>query len=190
MKQLLWPVPSSKRITTDYHEPRPLSKPLEERDHNHGGVDIGALLSSNIVAPEEGTVVYYVAQRQADGKQYWSDGTLKDFPFRNYFYDTFGGVIVLKGVSGITHVFCHSYLHQIVNKLDIKFESYEEKNKHRFPLTALMSEEVKVKTGDVIGLVGDAGFSTGPHVHYEVHRGYVWQHWQNRPDPEELNWRY
>src|SRR5690625_7758158 len=33
----------------------------------------------------------------------------------------------------------------------------------------LVKEGQKVKKGEVIGLIGDTGSSTAPHLHYEVH---------------------
>ena len=41
----------------------------------------------------------------------------------------------------------------------------------------LVRQGQEIKRGDVIGLVGNTGASTAPHLHYEVHRN-------NRPiDP-------
>ena len=73
-------------ITTDFFEPRPLSKPPEERDHIHGAIDIGAPKGSPIKAPEKGTAFGWVARR-LEGGQYWPEiPTIHGLPmyFRNY----------------------------------------------------------------------------------------------------------
>lgn len=46
---------------------------------------------------------------------------------------------------------------------------YETVYGHMFRIKARIGE--KVKRGEVIGYVGNTGKSTGPHCHYEVHRG-------------------
>ena len=49
----------------------------------------------------------------------------------------------------------------------------------------------KVKRGDVVGLLGNTGLSTGPHVHYEVHKGGKpvdpINYFLNDLSPEEFN---
>lgn len=110
---------------------------------------------------------------------------------RNYFYDMYGSVLLLMGESGLAHVFAHSYFNQVFNKgLHGRslFEYTEEPGKKRFPAIALhtLSSPHYVLAGDHIGYAGDAGFSSGPHIHYEIHRGREWIPWASRPRPEEL----
>jgi hypothetical protein len=179
-----WPFPGNTKITTPWDEPRPISNPGQ---HVHGAIDVKADVNSPIIAPEYGELYLYWAIRHEDGVSWPYDGS-NTFPWKNYFYDMFGGIIVLKGASGKAHLFAHSYINQLHNKRRHDWASLEEIKSKRFPLTAMLAGGIHVQKGEQIGWAGNAGFSTGPHAHYEIHNGFKWTPWGNRPDPEMIGW--
>ena len=181
-------IPVSGRVTTDFFEPRPLSKPVAERDHIHGAIDIGAPIGADIRAPEGGTLIAWCAYRPEPG-MYWPEMPVLhgdyQMSFCNYFYDTYGGVLVLY-TGERTHVITHLYANQIFNKSDFRrVKSYEEPRDTRFPLHAFYTDILVVHEGAIIGQVGNAGYSSGPHIHWEIHKGRTWTRWEDRIDPEE-----
>jgi hypothetical protein len=182
---MIWPCPGNNRITTPWDDPRPISNPGK---HVHGAIDIQTGIGSPIVAPEAGGLYLYFSIRSMD-RQYWPQNEMKEFPFRNYFYDMYGGVAVLKGDSGMTHLFSHLYMNPMHNRQRHDWVYIEQKEDTRFPVFCMMAGEIKVEAGEKIGESGNSGFSSGPHVHYEIHEGFRWQKWNDRPDPEKINWR-
>ena len=178
--------PVDGRTTTDFFEPRPLSKPPEERDHNHGAVDIGAASGDPIHMPELGSVWHWAAFRIKPG-DYWPtmpeiNGALN--PFCNYFYDTFGGCLIVESADGKrTHVITHCYIKQMFNGEDRGY-SIEQPGHLRFPIHGTYSEKRTEFEGAVIGRVGNSGYSTGSHIHWEIHRGKRWNRWEDRINPE------
>jgi len=179
-----WPFPGHTTITTPWDDPRPLSNPGA---HVHGAIDVDTPIGSLIVAPEDGTLFLYYAIRHQDGQNWPNDGS-NGFPWKNYFYDMYGVILVLKGDSGDTHVFAHSYINQIHNKSRHDWVALEEKVAKRFPLLAMLAGGIRVRRGEKIGETGNAGYSTGPHCHYEIHQGFAWQKWGDRLDPEKMEW--
>jgi len=174
--------------TTPFDEMRPLALSIEKRTHIHGAIDIGALTGTIIKAPETGQAMIWVAYRFYEG-QYWpNDVKVHDevFPFSNYFYDMYGAIIVFRSKK-YTHIMAHSYTNQLFNDcFYTKKTFYEEKANTRFPIHAVYSRWIDVGEGSFIGTVGNAGFSTGPHVHWEIHHGYQWEKWEDRVNPEEV----
>ncbi len=182
--------PVEGRVTAGFSQARPLRAVV--KTHPHGAIDIGAPVGTPIVAPENGSLYYFKAVRGEENVRWhevrWLNGV---FEFQNYFYDMFGSVIILVGSkSGLWHVFTHSYWNQLYNNGVVPKENMvyqEQREDARFPIFCYHNLEspVKVYRGVQIGAVGNAGYSTGAHVHIEVHNGRYQRH-KDRLNPEEV----
>lgn len=179
------------RITTPFDEMRPLSVPVEKRNHVHGALDIGGKINTKVYAPCSGNLWGYLAQRNTvvedkNGvniySRYWPKKPVihgSQFLWANYFYDMYGGILILEETDANrnvinTHLICHTFGNQLINKIplsntDVKF--VEERKKSRYPITAIYTGKIYVREGEHIGYVGDAGYSTGGHIHWEIHPG-------------------
>lgn len=184
------------RLTTEFWESRPLAVPYSKRTHPHGAWDVVPVSPNpfkvNFIAPESGKAFYFFSVRAPGGDSLsikWKDET--PFVFSHYMYDIYGALVILEGNSGYTHIFAHSFINQVFNANIIKrdvFVYQEQPEKLQFPSFAFHTLHTPrfVEQGDILGSVGDAGFSTGPHIHYELHIGKQFLKYNKRPDPVEL----
>ena len=190
---MIHPIPSG-RLTASFTEQRPLSNPYRD----HGAEDYAARIGTVIRAPEDGTLYGFAAfrdsRKDSKGERPTWDGLYikgEDFPFKDYFYDIFGSLALLHGKSGLVHIFAHIYMNQLHNSTLFPEESWkyvEESGQARWPLHAMhtLYSPKLVKEGDRVGAVGNAGYSTGSHVHWEIHRGWTWTKYSDRPVPSEV----
>lgn len=187
---MIFPVRSQWRLTTEFWESRPLSAGYADRTHPHAAWDIGCRVGTEIRAPETGKVVYLWVNR-ADNSRQMQEIQIPREPFNIlghwYFYDIYGGLTFLIGDSGMTHLFAHSYLNQILNKSPLRprWASIESAEEERWPVCGLHSfdDPQRVSLGSVIGYCGNAGYSQGPHIHYEIHDGATYNAYSSRIDP-------
>jgi hypothetical protein len=193
---MVFPVARHWKITTGFDEMRPLSVPEEQRDHPHGAWDIAAPTGTPIVAPEPGRLYYFVAIRASlDRKLGELDfNSHSPFEFRghHYFYDTYGVLIILIARNERTHIFAHSWLNQVYNRPPtgdpLRWTYVESPKVERWPVMCwhTFEDRNRVIEGEKIGAIGSAGYSTGPHAHYEIHPTSVWTEHENRIRPETL----
>jgi hypothetical protein len=188
---------------------RPLSVPLEKRTHKHGAIDLAGDDWNSVKvlyrAPENGRLFCMISIRP-DREKSWPDNRVifartrdgkQQVPsqFLEYWHDTYGVVMMLNGQSGLLHVFAHTYGSQAFSQhaFDPAGLSWDEQpGDARWPVFCLNNFDgpTAVERGDTIGVVGNAGFSTGKHLHYEIHRGFAWDRWENRVNPETISWEY
>lgn len=183
--------PCAGQITARWAEMRPLSVPVEKRDHVHGAIDIGGAGIVPLFAPAACDVYRFVIVRPESGGSWkWQlrEGELSRLPWGEYTYDIYGGVTVCDTYDGHVHLFCHSYMRQLQDATRGLLWSYEEQpSDARFPvmLWHTFGWAQRAEAGEVIGAVGNAGYSFGPHLHYEIHRGWVNTPYAERPNPED-----
>jgi|GEM_PF-2155600 len=171
-------------ITAHFDELRPLSAPSAQRSHVHGALDLAG--GDGIVrAPTDGVAQGVVIFRGVDprkGLGAWGAKGLEEkseimeFPWREYWYDVYGGFVVLYEPNGKMHLLCHVWPNRLLNpqpgpaRYPFRFAYYiEEAEITRWPCHILMTDATEVRQGQPLAPVGTAGYSTGAHVHWEIH---------------------
>ena len=168
-------------------------RPLDAivKDHVHGAVDIVAEIGTTIVAPEAG-FLYGFALTIPEGRPRRFEKVLSfDFPFRAHAHDLYGAILALRCPVGRTHLFAHLFMKQILKYSGFFRDAWdyeEEEAEVRWPsfLWHTFGSGRFVKEGERIGVVGNAGYSKGSHVHWEIHNGWTDTPYGERPDPEKL----
>jgi hypothetical protein len=170
--------------------PRPL--PPEAPKYIHGAIDFVGAVGDPFVFPVHGIAYGFVIMRPRDSTQGWTwklqHGNIV-LPWSGYCEDVYGGIILLYDDNSHIHLFCHQFFDQIFDKgiFPKDFWEYEEEPDNvDFPMRIFhtFAKPLEVQEGYRAGYVGDMGTSKGPHLHWEIHRGWGFSPATQRLDPE------
>jgi len=185
-------------ITTPFDEMRPLTVSPARRWHVHGAIDI-ARGDGIVVSPVDGEAQAYVIYRgiapKSDGRPWGKDEkpAILALPWRGYWAEVYGGIItIIERGTGRLQILCHFWPNRILNH-DPEFNGpwhsmyyLEEKQVTHWPSHILMTDQVYVKAGQRLAPIGNAGQSSGPHVHWEIHhQADKLDDYSDRVHPEE-----
>lgn len=112
-------------------------------DHFHGGIDIKGVEGTPVYAVDDG----YIYKLESKGTGY-------------------GNVIFIKHQNGFMSVYGH--LLAFNPALSAHYDKEAKKFRKSNLAVFFKKNEIKVKKGDIIGEIGNSGFSFGPHLHYEI----------------------
>lgn len=164
------PVPNS-LITAPFTQPRPFGGPYT---HIHAALDLSAPGAPLIVAPVSGLLTAYQFIRPKGGT--WAAHDEKPeilhSPPHNYFYDIYGGLLTIEEPQGRYHILAHfwgSALHSPYHLHYVESVYTPPKLAPSFPCIAFISDPIHVNEGEPLIRMGNAGYSSGPHVHWEIH---------------------
>lgn len=182
---MTFPIQHPWQLTTEFYKSCSLSQAPENCNHPHGAWDCTCSIETPILAPEDGKLGAYVAYRPRDS-MYFKQGTFHPRAyraFRNYFYDTFGLIYIVWGISELVHLFAHSFNSPNDHHWTVVEEHPAQRS--RRPLLSYQAQPRTIREKQIIGVVGNAGWSTDPHLHYEIHKS-PWQTWIYRPNPADI----
>lgn len=182
---MTFPVKEPYTVSAPFDELRPLG--AKKPTHVHGAIDIAVKRGTPIHAPESGLLYYHWQVRTNPGHTqdwYWDDR--RWYAFSNYFYDVYGALLILEADSGRTHVFAHVEGECVFAELGRHASGIEYRESAGAHFVSNLAHPVMVIEGDLIGQSGNAGFSTGPHVHWEIHNKRAWTPHEKRVDPAKL----
>jgi len=165
------------KITAGFTDKRPLSVPAEKRNHIHGAIDIAGgdgLVRSPVDGIAQGFAIFRAPGGGWDHEK--EKRLILDMPWREYFADIFGAIITIEERrTGRLHILAHFWPEVVIDgsskaTVQFQYDNYLETAKEdRFVSHILMTKRIEVEKGDILAPVGNAGFSTGAHVHWEIH---------------------